>query len=381
MKRLLILLLPLTLLLVAACSSSSGGGDVPVATTLDAAVQRGLFGVGVTTIELVDSSRPTEPNGTFEGDPDRTIPVEVWYPADPAATAPEQVDAPLDGSGGPYPLIVFAHGLSSARRQSASYTQHLASHGYVVAAPDFPLSKGSAPGGPRLAAVIEQPRDVSFVIDSLLAFNEEEGHLLEGVIDEEAIGLTGHSLGGLTTLLTAYGPYRDERLDAIVPLAAVACFLTEDVVGETSVPALNIGGSMDLIVDPGWIRRGYDVANPPRYWVELAGGSHIWFADLEIRDDSPVVTAFLIEGRVGSTIAEDAVAVADAIGGQVTACAMNEGPADDEPLTPERQREIMRAFATPFFDAYLRGSDEAKAFLEDELPGLMPDVRTEFEPE
>ena len=37
---------------------------------------------------------------------------------------------------GPHPLIVFSHGNSGFRRQSTFLTTHLASRGFVVAAPD-----------------------------------------------------------------------------------------------------------------------------------------------------------------------------------------------------------------------------------------------------
>ncbi|MDP3768282.1 MAG: hypothetical protein Q8S13_09720, partial [Dehalococcoidia bacterium] len=223
----------------AACGSS---GSVAGASSWEAATERGTYGVGVTSYDLVDSSRPTAANRDFSGADERPLPIDVWYPSGAAGAEPEVRDAPLDGADAPYPLIIFAHGLSGTRRQSVSYVQHLASHGYVVAAPDFPLSRLGAPGGPRLGAVLEQPKDVSFVIDSLLEFNAQDGHLLEGAIDDEAIGVTGHSLGALTTMLTTFGPSRDERIDAALPISTPACFLPASLAGDTSVPIMVVGG-------------------------------------------------------------------------------------------------------------------------------------------
>jgi len=37
-------------------------------------------------------------------------------------------------------------------------------------------------------------------------------------------------------------------------------------------------------VNPPSVRQGYDVANPPRYFVELAGADHVRFADIDISD-------------------------------------------------------------------------------------------------
>ena len=39
---------------------------------------------------------------------------------------------------GPYPLVVFSHGAYGVRFQSVFFTAYLASHGYVVVAPDHP---------------------------------------------------------------------------------------------------------------------------------------------------------------------------------------------------------------------------------------------------
>src|SRR6185503_5950050 len=96
---------------------------------------------------------------------------------------PETRDAAVDAIGGPYPLIVFAHGFTASRVQSGQYTRHLASHGYVVASPDFPSSKSNAPGGPRLRGVIEQPGDVSFIIDELQARDGNADWGLAGDVD------------------------------------------------------------------------------------------------------------------------------------------------------------------------------------------------------
>ena len=105
----------LTALAVVLIACSTGDGEpTPTSTavpamTVEEAASRGPYGVGVTTLEFVDETRPTAPNGDYAGAPTRTFPTEVWYPA-AASTEQEVVDAPLERSGGPYPLIVFAHG-------------------------------------------------------------------------------------------------------------------------------------------------------------------------------------------------------------------------------------------------------------------------------
>ena len=351
-----------------ACSSGDDGPSL----TFESVTQRGAYGVGVTTMELVDTSRPTEAYSTYEGDDKRTLPAEVWYPADPSAAGPEARDAALDADGGPYPLIVFSHGFMSNRRQSVVYTQHLASHGYIVVSPDFPTTGGNAPAGPYVAGLVNQPGDISFLIDQFLAFNEESGNRFEGAIDPEMIGATGHSLGAFTTETSIWGEARDERIDAALPISGTGCFLDSEDIGEVAVPVMLLTGSNDLIVPAPANRDAYDKAKPPRYWVELVGGNHIRFADFDL-DDSIGVAA-LEDAGVGG----DDDAIDDAV--QDLELCQRKGTENDPPLTLERQQELLRAFATPFFDGYLRGDDDSLAFLQKELPDVLNSaVRFEFE--
>lgn len=340
------------------------GNQLPVAGSLEAATRPGPLAVGVTTFDLVDTTRPTSPNGDFSGSDERRLTVEAWYPAVPNGDDDGR-DAALDDEYAPYPLIVFAHGLSSIRTQSTSYARHLASHGYIVVSPDFPLTRTGSPGGVRFTDVVNQPGDVSFVIDSMIEFARDPGHLFENAIDEDTIGMTGHSLGGYTTLLAVYGSNRDERIDAALPLSASGCFLTEEMVGEINVPIMLMTGSEDLIVAPAGNRIAYDLANAPRYWVELIGANHVRFADFDL-DDERVIAG--VERIVGER------------SGEVSGACERPEPSGAETITLERQQELLRMFATPFFDAFLRDSDEARRFLEDELPQLTKgSARYEFD--
>ncbi len=361
--------------LLASCSSSPQP-QVPGASTLAEASGRGSFGVGVTTMEFVDTSRPLEAQGDFVGAAERPLTVEVWYPSYPSAASPEERDAPLDASGAPYPLVFFSHGFSSFARQSASFTQHLASHGYIVVAPTFPLSNINAPGRPHIDAVLNQPGDISFLIDSFASPTQGDAGFFKDAINFDAIGVTGHSLGGLTALLTAFGPERDGRVKAVAPIAAPACFIARDTVAGQSLPLLVLGGSLDRIVGRASIRNAYDVANAPRYFVELAGADHTRFADIDI-DDRQLQAA--LPGIFGDDVASDAQDIAEATGAEAAGCAGDDTKSDDGLLPADRQRELLRIFATPFFDAYLKGSAEAEAFLQDELPGLVPEASVEID--
>lgn len=192
---------------------------------------RGPHPVGVRTVEIHDAAR------------DRTLPVEVWYPATAAHAGkdldeatrdhyelfpglpPSTQDAvrdatPADGPGVP---IVFSHGFAGHRRQSTHLCTHLASHGYVVAAPDHVgnttadviaamMGAGSMDdlGDYVRRSAADRPADASRTLDALLS-----GELGVAVTDDGA-GIAGHSFGGWTTLQTAG---TDERVRAALPLA------------------------------------------------------------------------------------------------------------------------------------------------------------------
>lgn len=363
----------LPVLLFGACSGRGGATSAsPAATSaarLPAAEEyaaRGPYGAGVMTIDLTDASRPTAANRDAPASPVRTMQVEVWYPAGPDAEMPEQRDAPLERSGARYPLIIFAHGFSAFRRQSASFMQGLASHGYIVAAPDFPQSRIDAPGGPRLSAVLDQPGDVSFVIDELLARDGEAGWPLRGAIDAERIGMSGHSLGALTTLLTAYGSGRDARLKAILPISPVGCLFPASVTSATRLPVMVVGGSREKIVDPSSIKRAYDAAPAPKYRVEVIGGDHVRFADIDTTDDQ---LGDIVSRQAGGDLVGDALKIAQADGADASTC-LTKTASSDELVSGERQRELLRTAATPFFDAYLKGDAAAMRFLRESLPSL-----------
>jgi len=366
-------------LAIVGCSDNESASPTATPTppsATQALTERGAFAVGVATLTLVDESRPTDANGSYPGAASRTLVTEVWYPAEGDTSAGEIRDAPLDRSGAPYPLIVFSHGYTGIRRQSTTYTAHLASHGYVVVSADYPLTNLSAPGGPRLSDVVNQPGDVSFLIDSFLGFSRQADHQLEGAIDEEAIGLSGHSMGGLTTLLAAFGPLRDARVKAALPIAGPACLVGAAAYDTPALPLLVMGASEDTIVPWHSVRAAYDMAQPPRYLLAILGGNHLRFADLDTVD-SALGTLELGEGFL-----QEVSRVADVTGANLTSCVSN--AASDLPeaslLSGDRQRELMRLFATAFFDRYLKGDEAAASVLSPEFTASVPEVRLEAEP-
>jgi predicted dienelactone hydrolase len=197
--------------------------------------QPGKFGIATEAIRLVDASRPTPPNGEFEGTPNRMLDGRIWYPR--------------ESSEGPFPLIVYSHGFMSSVAEATYLVNFLVPKGYVVAAVNYPLSNGSAPGGPTVLDVINQPGDLSYLIDDMLARNLDQSDSLYGLIDPSQVAAVGLSLGGLTTKLAAYHrDMRDPRLQAAVSIAGPSSFLLREFFQTTGLPFMMVAGSDDAVV-------------------------------------------------------------------------------------------------------------------------------------
>ncbi len=196
-----------------------------------------------------------------DGERERTLRTLIRYPT----------------TGGPYPLVVFSHGLTARPETYRAITTEIARHGYVVAAPEFPNTSGAA-DNPRasLLDVNNQPGDVSFVIDEVIRLVDESDGPLAGRVDPERIGAAGHSLGAITTLLAGFHTCcTDDRIDGAVALAGGALFGTGDGgYFEGARPLLMLHGDEDGLVLFSLGRMAFNRAAPPKYFVTLIGGEH-----------------------------------------------------------------------------------------------------------
>ncbi|MFC1961417.1 alpha/beta hydrolase family protein [Chloroflexota bacterium] len=144
--------------------------------------ETGPYGVGTTTLNLVDENRE-----------DRELVTDIWYPG----VLPEGEnqpryglrDAEPDDSGAPYSLLIYSHAWSGSRQELLQINKHLVSHGFVVAAMDHMCNRG-----PNCLTV--RPMDVLFVLDEL-ADTESD---LAAIIDTDNVGVFGYSDGGYTSV-------------------------------------------------------------------------------------------------------------------------------------------------------------------------------------
>ena len=217
--------------------------------------KRGPYAVGVTTIYLTDPDR-----WEMWGLRYRTLPLEIWYPStgnggtvnglpDMIGALPDwglpvlqavygdkfeelwsiQTSALRDAewapSNEPYPVLLFSHGLTAIRFQNYTMCEHLASHGFVVVAPDH-YGNAVFVNLPEEAVIFfnpltfvtsafDRPSDVKFIYDELQNMTMEDQDFWQPRLDLSRFAVFGHSYGGFTCL--EVGPWND-FVQAIAPI-------------------------------------------------------------------------------------------------------------------------------------------------------------------
>jgi pimeloyl-ACP methyl ester carboxylesterase len=263
--KILAALLLVILLLAAYVKYSHQPEPFPAGSESAHRLAPGPWSVGGFEEKFVDRNRPTQPNGDYPGESKRKLEGNVWYP--------------LEAEAGPRPLLVFSHGFTSFRRNGAYLAEHLASHGFVVVAVDYPLTSMSAPGGALVEDVVNQPGDISFLIDTLLGYSAVSGHALSGKVDPERIGVFGISLGGLTSTLAGFHPQlRDPRIGAVLSIAGPSNFFTSDFFAHANLPFMMFAGDLDVLVPFAENALPVPDKKPGAELLVLRGGSHTGFS-------------------------------------------------------------------------------------------------------
>ena len=251
------------------CSGGSGRATTPVIQTRRA--------VGVLTMTFIDAHRSTAAWGPDPERSTRTLVTTIWYPASGSpSSAPPRPEAIPDRRQGPYPLIVFAHGLGSDPLQYEELLSYWAAAGFVVAAPQFPLTSDHTPGGPDAGDVVDQPSDMSFVISSVLASSAGQHGTLGGLVDPREIGAAGHSNGAITTLgLVANSCCVDRRVRAAVVMAGdEVAFPTGTYEMAKAPPLLLVHGTADELLPYSLAVGMFNAARGPKGLLTIDGGGH-----------------------------------------------------------------------------------------------------------
>jgi len=346
--------------------------------------KRGPYAVGVTTLTLEDKSRK-QPNSSKH----RPMVIEIWYPAtddtdkkavdayDMGKDAPPDVlkilkekkvtlpkltqvaarDAKPLRKEGPYPLILFSHGSGGIRFQSTFYCPHLASHGFVVISVDHDgntlfdlLRDKEAQGAKGMGRSInDRPKDMKFMYDEMVKRNKDPKDRFFEMILPEQLGVTGHSFGGLTSVLIV----RDfPQLKVSVPQAphttvARAVVNADDL---AKVPFLVMASMDDKTLDYQDEQKSfYDLMitstylKSDRFFFALKRGGHFTYSDI-CELDLSAAAAKLGFGSSISNILQD-------------------GCHKDKNIPTKEGHRLINRYATAMFNVYLRGSKGSLKYL------------------
>ncbi|MEE2785910.1 MAG: hypothetical protein VX589_01125 [Myxococcota bacterium] len=116
--------------------------------------------------------------------------------------------SPPDGQR--FPLMVFSHGSQGLAEQSFFLTEHFASHGWIVVAPDHTGNTLYSAGGPLHRFNYVRPQDIHAVLDHMLTLPADDP--LADHLNETAI-IAGHSFGAYTALAIAGAVFDADQLD------------------------------------------------------------------------------------------------------------------------------------------------------------------------
>ncbi|MCJ7623236.1 MAG: dienelactone hydrolase family protein, partial [Anaerolineaceae bacterium] len=349
--------------------------------------------VGTTSFYWVDEDRDeiyVEPDDGGN----RRMMVQVWYPAEVEAnaeTAPylagltlagetiarklggapflfshldlvhtnSYLDIPLSAVQSSYPVLVFSHGWTGYRAQNTYQMEELASHGYIVFAPDhtygalvtvFPdqdvilTNFNALPSGVsdeeynRAARILGETwaGDIHFVLDQITLLNSGGiNSQFTGHLDMELVGILGHSTGGGAAVETCWS---DERCQAGLAMDA----WLEPYAREMNAEGLKI--PFMFMESETWNQKEDD-ENPQLfdllfktsqadvYLLDIAGTRHYDFADIPLL--TPLASMIGFKG----------------------------------PIDGRRVLQINNAYSLAFFDLYLKNkSDVLLTGASDEYP-------------
>jgi dienelactone hydrolase len=307
-------------LVTGACSgesdtSSSGDGGEPAATTAPPAEvvvdysEPGPYPVGQITLPAGDTTAfvyyPADDESLDEGTPLASYSSAEAFPPEFQAAVPDffvqevpvdlVVDAPA-ATDGPFPLVLHSHGFAGYPLYSSQHYAHLASWGFVVAAPDHTSR--------NLASVVTgaEPVDgadvaqLSATRDAVVAEADVEDSPLADAVDASRLAAEGHSAGGRAVTQLAMEP--DSDLDTIIGLAPAPPVRLDDLTeGDESdratrtaealaeqeppeLPTLIMAGENDGVIPLPPIQAFFEWLRASKQLVVIAGSGHNFPLDI-----------------------------------------------------------------------------------------------------
>ena len=265
-------------------------------------------------------------------DGSREIPLRVYTPA--------QLTAPT-------PVVLYSHGLGGSRNNNSYLGKHWSARGYVAVFMQHPGSDESVwkdmPREERMDAMrdaatpsnaMKRATDVEAALDALAEWAAKRNHALAGKLDLTRIGMSGHSFGAVTTQLVSGqrapivgARFTDVRIDAALAMSPSKTRRgsASDAFGAVKIPWLLMTGTHD-----GAPIGGQTPASRLEVFPALPKGSKY---------------ELVLDGAEHNAFGDRAL------------------PGETKPRNPNHHRAVL-ALSTAFWDAYLRGDKEARAWLD-----------------
>ena len=358
----------------------------------------GALNIGVRTIHVIDRKRPDILNtreGGLVAEYDRTLTLEVWYPAaladgqqpggeyrvstrDPALTATMLGKAVRDAAPltGIYPLVIISHGYPGNRYLMSHIGENLASKGFVTVSVDHQDSTyddQKAFG----STLYNRSFDQLFVLNEIGRLGQPgSGSFLSGIVDAGRTGIIGYSMGGYGVVNVIGGGYsdasvsgaqappnkllaaraasnpayqqaRDPRIKAAIaigPWGMQGGFWDLDGLKGIRTPVLFVAGSADDVsgYEQGTRAIYQGAVNADRYLLTFVNANHNAAAPMP----APVESYRSSGGTAAPAFSHYADAVWDTA----------------------RMNNIFHHFATAYFDRYLKGESDKQAYFEVATP-------------
>jgi predicted dienelactone hydrolase len=282
-------------------------------------------------------------------DDPRPLRLAVWYPTDDDTGGSVSYsgffpDPSVLGDAapapGPLPLVLFSHGHQGFAENSAFLMRHLASHGWLVAAPDH-TGNTTFDGPDRTTEIYwERPLDLAAV----------QAHVADGWEVTDELAVIGHSFGGFTVHAAGGAPF---AMDTLLPAcldgtddSAFCSTMDEDQAERLREDFALPGVRATVAMAPGDFRlfgsEGIAAMQVPE--LLLTGG-----LDGSTASDGDLVWEALPEGKAGVHV--------PTMGHQ--GFTDFSGTLGDPPDTidPEEGWRIVRTFVSAWLDWKVRGDD------------------------
>jgi predicted dienelactone hydrolase len=241
---------------------------------------KGPYDVGVIALNMGDRPLivwyPAEA-GSSAGKDQGRYDMRAFLPADQqskvAASAATvfKMDAykgvPAPNDDGPFPLVLFSHGLGGFATQSSFLTTHLASWGFVVVAPEHESRDLTA----VLSDKVGQGQDDIADLKQAIGFVTDSANFtLASIVDSKRVAVIGHDAGARAAL----------KLASEANVATFVALASGPDTTPPSKPGLFVAGGADAVVPVGTIESAVAALPAPRRLVVIGNATHLAFLDM-----------------------------------------------------------------------------------------------------